>query len=205
MSKKLPYKKIPRSTFSLAMRIDHKEFIRKKAVQSNVSVASYLESVIENIISSDSDHPIDNITDQVLSKEKLIKKRVVFICHAKEDKDHAIRLYNQLKKNDICPWLDENDLVPGQDWDREIKKVIEQCDVILILISNNSISKRGYVQTEIKKALNVADMIPEGYIYIIPVRIEDCVLPESIKKWHSFDLFKQDDFNKLIDAINKNT
>ena len=55
-------------------------------------------------------------------------------------------LYGQLlAKCWIDPWLDEEKLFPGQDWDMEIEKAVEAADAVLVCLSNNSISKEGYV------------------------------------------------------------
>lgn len=74
----------------------------------------------------------------------------VFLCHASEDKAEARKLYASLKEDVFIPWLDEEDLLPGQDWDHEVRKAVRSTDVVLILLSHNSITKAGYVQKEIK-------------------------------------------------------
>ena len=46
------------------------------------------------------------------------------------------------------PWLDEDRLLPGQDWDREIRRAIEHADVVIVCLSERS-EKRGYVQNAV--------------------------------------------------------
>jgi hypothetical protein len=48
----------------------------------------------------------------------------IFLCHAHEDKPRVRELYAQLKAAGYYPWLDEEDLLPGQKWRTEIKKII---------------------------------------------------------------------------------
>ncbi len=38
----------------------------------------------------------------------------VFISYAREDYETAKRLYDDLKKAGVSPWMDENDLISGQ-------------------------------------------------------------------------------------------
>jgi hypothetical protein len=129
-------------------------------------------------------------------------KLQVFLCHASTDKPAVIALYNRLSSyNWIRPWLDSEDLIAGQDWQLEIPKAVRQSDVVLVCLSANSINKAGYVQKEIKYALDVADEKPEGAIYLIPLRLEDCVVPERLSKPHWVDYFKEDGFNKLLKAL----
>jgi len=47
----------------------------------------------------------------------------IFLCYAKEDKARVRKVYHRLRAIDgFEPWLDEEDLLPGQDWDYEIKR-----------------------------------------------------------------------------------
>lgn len=54
------------------------------------------------------------------------------------------------------PWLDEEKLLPGQDWDAEIKRALQESDAIFICLSRTSVSREGYVHVEIKEALENA-------------------------------------------------
>ena len=66
------------------------------------------------------------------------------------------------------PWLDNESLLPGQDWDSEIRKAIREAHVFLVCLSSRSVTKRGYVQKEIKFALDAATEISEGNIHHFP-------------------------------------
>lgn len=121
----------------------------------------------------------------------------VFLCHAKEDKQKVRDLYRHLKERGFQPWLDEEDLIGGQDWDLEIRRAVGSSDVVVVCLSNNSVSKTGYVQKEIRIALDAADHHPEGQIYIIPVCLTSCQIPERLKKWHAIDLFESSGLDRL--------
>ena len=128
---------------------------------------------------------------------------VIFISYAKEDNKKANELYKRLKSKGFNPWIDDHDLLPGYNWDKEIKSAISSSRVFLLVVSSKVLSKRGYIQKEIKTALEYAETFPEGDIYFIPIRIEECEVPESIQKWQWVDLFKYGGFNKLVNAIEK--
>ena len=54
-------------------------------------------------------------------------------------------------------------------------------------MSSRAISKRGYFQKDLRRSLSVAEEVPEGTIYIIPVLLDlECTesLPQSLKKYH---------------------
>lgn len=114
----------------------------------------------------------------------------VFISYAKEDKGVAVNLYSDLQQAGVKPWLDSEDLVSGQNWDAAITKAISESRYFIALLSSRSVGKKGYVQKEIRHALNIATEYPEDQIYIIPVRIDDCESPfEGIRRLHRADIF----------------
>ncbi|MBV5342847.1 toll/interleukin-1 receptor domain-containing protein, partial [bacterium] len=117
-------------------------------------------------------------------------KLKVFLCHASQDKSTVRNIYQKLLAEDwIEPWLDEKNLLPGQDWDLEIEKAVGTADVVIVFLSEHSIKKEGYVQKELSKILDKADFMPEGKIFIIPLRLDDCSIPKRLKKFHYVNYF----------------
>jgi hypothetical protein len=102
------------------------------------------------------------------------RKLKIFLCHSSGDKPAVRDLYQKLRADGFEPWLDEEDLLPGQECEQEIPKAVRATDAILVCLSPDSINKEGYVQKEIKYALDVADEKPEGVIFFISVRLEAC-------------------------------
>ena len=129
------------------------------------------------------------------------RKLRVFLCHASVDKKAVRRLHQRLVQDGMAPWLDEKDLLPGQNWRHEIPKVVGSSDVVLICLSRSSITKEGYVQKEIKFALDAADEKPQGTIFLIPVKLEECEVPERLGRVHWTDLFKRGGYNQLKGAL----
>ncbi|MBE0680662.1 MAG: TIR domain-containing protein [Anaerolineales bacterium] len=131
----------------------------------------------------------------------------VFLCHSSADKPAVRELYQKLRAEPwIQPWLDEEELYPGQDWNMEIEKAVEAADAIIVCLSNNSITKEGYVQKEIKTALDYSDYKPEGTVFIIPVRLEDCKSPNRLSKWQYADYFesqREPAFQRLLVSLKK--
>jgi hypothetical protein len=131
----------------------------------------------------------------------------VFLCHSSNDKPAVRELYQKLRAEPwIQPWLDEEELFPGMDWNLEIENAIEATDVILVCLSNSSITKEGYVQREIRIALDYADYKPEGTLFIIPVRLEECVPPKRLARWQYADYFegqREKTFVRLLETFKK--
>ena len=133
------------------------------------------------------------------------RKLRVFLCHASQDKPVVRELYQRLlEKGWIDPWLDEVKLLPGEDWDLEIRKAVEVSDVVIVCLSNKSVNKQGYIQKEIKKSLDVSDEKPEGLIYIIPVLLDNCEVPKRLKRWQWLDFSvtnKEESFQRLVASL----
>jgi formylglycine-generating enzyme required for sulfatase activity len=125
----------------------------------------------------------------------------VFLCHASSDKPAVRELYRRLHDDGIDAWLDEEDLLPGQDWQRAIPKAVRDSDVVLVCLSRNSINKAGYVQKEIKFALDVADEQPEDTIFLIPLKLEECNVPERLSRWQWVNLPNPNGYERLMRAL----
>jgi outer membrane protein assembly factor BamD (BamD/ComL family) len=125
----------------------------------------------------------------------------VFLCHASGDKGPVRDLYRRLVAEGVDAWLDREKLMPGQDWQLEISRAVREADVVVICLSNQSITKEGYVQKEIRFALDRAEEKPEGTIFLIPARLEDCSVPERLDRWQWVDLFDENGFMKLLSSL----
>lgn len=124
----------------------------------------------------------------------------VFLCHAHADRDAVRALYNRLVKDGVDTWLDKEKLLPGQDWELEIRKAVRESDVVVVCLSKQ-FNQAGFRQKEVRLALDTAMEKPEGEIFIIPARLEECESLESLKKWHWVDLFEDDGYETLLWAL----
>lgn len=134
------------------------------------------------------------------------RKLSVFLCHASQDKPVVRDLYGRLLGESwIDPWLDEEKLLPGQDWDLEIEKAVEAADVVIVCLSSHSVSKEGYVQRELKFVLDIALEKPEGTIFVIPLRLDDCAVPRRLRSWQYVDYYPQDHrkraYQRLVQSL----
>jgi len=165
----------------LQMKRDHEEWVSEQ-----LSSGQHLQ------LPGDTAH-----RDEAVSESRLR----VFLCHSSSDKPAVRHLYQILCADDIEPWLAEEKLLPGQDWHLEITKAVRAAHAVVVCLSHSSIRKTGYVQEEIKYALNVADEQPEGTIFIIPLRLEECEVPDQLRRWQRVDLFKSGGYDLLVRAL----
>ena len=126
---------------------------------------------------------------------------LVFLCHSSADKPAVRELCRRLAAEGYEPWLDEQRLLPGQDWQLEIPKAIHQSQAVVVCLSRASVSKEGYLQKEIKYALDVVDEKPEGTIFLIPVKLEECEVPGRLLRWQWANLYEQGGYERLALAL----
>ena len=133
----------------------------------------------------------------------------IFLAHASEDKPAVLALYNRLKQAGYKPWLDKKDLIPGQIWRDEIPKAIKASQIFLACLSGKSANKQGYIQRELRIALDtLGEMLP-GTIFFIPMRLEECEIPDlrmsevglNLRDIHRLDYWEEDGFEQLERAI----
>jgi hypothetical protein len=133
----------------------------------------------------------------------------IFLAHAREDKQRIRELYTALKADGFNPWLDEIDLLPGQNWKVEIQRAIRDAGVFLACLSSHSVTKEGYVQTEFRTALGAYSERPPDTIYIIPAKLDDCEIPDlqipdrgiTLRDIHWVELWQDTGFEQLRKAI----
>ncbi len=126
----------------------------------------------------------------------------IFISYAKENIEIAEQIYDTLKAKDFIPWLDKRNLMIGQQWDIEIKRALKESDFIILLLSSISVSKRGYVQREFRLALDYCEEKLDSDIYIIPVKIDECDVPEKLAKFQYIEFRSPTALQDIINALN---
>ena len=131
--------------------------------------------------------------------EKMTTK--IFLSYARADSAQVEQLYQKLAQAGHKPWMDTHDILPGEQWQQAIKKAVRKADFFIACLSNNSVNRRGMIQKEIKEALDVWEGQTSSDIYLIPLRLEVCPMPEELERFQWVDIFASDGWDKLIKAI----
>lgn len=104
----------------------------------------------------------------------------VFVSYAKEDRDRALKYYDLLLQEGAAPWMDVKHLLPGQNWEAEIDKAFGDANVVVLMLSKQSVNKRGFVQREANDAIDRLRYKQPTDIYVIPLLLEPCDVPSHI-------------------------
>lgn len=125
----------------------------------------------------------------------------IFLCHADEDKPKVRELYEHLIRDGYDAWFDQEKIMSGADWRRSIKKGLREADIVIVCLSNVSVQKEGYVQHEIKDAIEFAKEKPGGTIYLVPIRLDTCEVPDEFLDLQWTNLFDTDGYKRVRQAL----
>ena len=118
----------------------------------------------------------------------------IFISYSRKDLDTAERILSALAINDLDPWVDWKSIPKGEEFEREIQQGIEEAEVILFLVSPDSVQS-VWCKKEIAHAVTNGKRI-------LPIVIRDTdieLIPAEIAKrnW-IFCRPNKDEFDKTI-------
>jgi hypothetical protein len=119
-----------------------------------------------------------------------------------EDRPRVEQLYQNLVAAGFQPWMDAHELVPGEEWLKAIQRGIQSADCFLACISPRSIAKNGVLGDEVQSALEQWNKNGRGSKYrLIPVRLEEVRIPDSLAQLQWFDLFRDEQWTELARFI----
>jgi hypothetical protein len=109
----------------------------------------------------------------------------VFISYTQRDREHARRIAQALAANAIAVWLDQDEILPGDELRSKIEQGIRTSEYFLVLLSRSSLAS-GWVTRELEFALeHNADAARQR---IIPALVESVELPPRLAEFRYIDL-----------------
>ena len=131
----------------------------------------------------------------------------VFLSHNSLDKPAVEELANRLSQNNLKPWFDKWNLIPGDPWQKAIESALDRCGTCAVFMGPSGISP--WQNEEMRAAID--RRVREGRFRVIPVllpgakRGERSRLPSFMvaTTWIEFRKSLDDDmaFHRLIAGI----
>ena len=132
----------------------------------------------------------------------------VFLSHNSTDKTAVEKLAVRLRKEDIEPWLDKWNLIPGDPWESAIEDALKNCATCAVFVGSSGIGP--WQNEEMRAAIDRRVSHKDGF-RVIPVllpgvqREERSRLPPFLvaTTWVEFrrTLDKEDAFHRLVCGI----
>lgn len=150
-------------------------------------------------------HKLESNIDFLLKSGKRRPKpkvKIFICCDSQYEQIVHDGLYQELKAENYIPWM-EGDIFAGQDTDFVINSKIKEADFFLACLSSQSENERGLFRREISLALNKWERLGllKTDIFIIPLRLEECGIPDELKRFEHIDFFSKNYRSKLFMAL----
>lgn len=128
----------------------------------------------------------------------------IFISHSYQDKKFVNLLTNRLRDDGIQVWTDEKELAVGDNIEEKITDAIKKTDYFIVVLSKNSTNSK-WVNFELS-ATRLKEISQEQNI-ILPVLIEDCEIPFSLRDrlFSDFRYSFDEGYAKLLKALKTQT
>ena len=141
------------------------------------------------------------------SLEVEVKDPVAFLSYSRVDEQTANRLKSDLTKRGINIWIDKEQMLPGERWKEKVSDAIKSCEFAIICLSNKALSKEGYFHKELSEIKERDKLFPGTKIFIIPVRLDKCDIPDELHEIQTADLFEnwESGIKSITKSILKNS
>jgi hypothetical protein len=125
----------------------------------------------------------------------------IFLSYTRADHPRALEIDKAIASAGHDSWMDSSKLTGGQEWAREIRDSIKRSDAVIVCFSQGLSQARSYVHREWRLALDIMQELPEGTVYTIPLRLDDCAIPDDLAHLHTIDWFRPDGQARLASAF----
>lgn len=122
----------------------------------------------------------------------------VFLSHASEDKNAVKALATKIADERFDVWLDEENILPGAEWDSTITYTLERSDAVIVCLTPRLINKQTYIKQEIRLAARLAT---EQQKLLVPLILDNCPLPPELSAYQAVDYRRDDGHRKLMAAL----
>jgi hypothetical protein len=129
------------------------------------------------------------------------ESNLIFVSFAHPNLAVVRKLVHFLQTAGLKTWFDKENLLGGQEWEKEIAHAILSCSLFIVNLSSAAVDRRGVFQKEIRLALDVALTIPPNELYIMPVKLDECTIAAELTRYHVLDLFEENGPEVLLKSI----
>lgn len=130
--------------------------------------------------------------------------RDIFLCHSKKDRHAILELYRRLIDDGFSVWFDEEEILAGEEWEARIERGVSESQIMLVCFSTTWVFDRSYAHRELTLALDIVKELPENRVFIIPARLDNCSVPQRVRKLQWVNLFEDGGYAKLQKSLRVN-
>jgi CheY-like chemotaxis protein len=136
-----------------------------------------------------------------IESNKNTKAIRVFLAHQNDDWRKVEDLYHQLTGRGFFPWMAKHSTIRGE-WEPQTQKAIKESDYFLACFSSGSLRKKqSAFRDELLLALKIQKSLFRSEVFVIPVKLAECEIPEEFSQFDYINLFDNDGFAKLVKVL----
>lgn len=136
-----------------------------------------------------------------IERNKQTETRRVFLSYQYDDRRRVEVLYHRLTESGFIPWMDSKSTI-REKWWPQTQKAIKDSDYFLACFSSGSLRKKQSVfRDELALARKIQKRLFRGEVFIIPVKLTDCEIPEEFEQYQRINLFEKEGFAKLVNML----
>lgn len=121
-------------------------------------------------------------------------ERYIFVSYSHREERFVIPLARDLMARGIRVWLDQREIIAGEDWMEEIETGLQNTDALLLVLSPRAVASR-YVMGEVATAQKARKPV-------FPIMYKTCDLPPNLTKIHFVDF--RTDVPSALDTLVEN-
>jgi len=124
-----------------------------------------------------------------------MSKFTVFMSHSSRDRDVVRRINRQLVSAGFVTWLDADDIPFGKSITAEIQKGLDQSNMILVFLSEYSVSSKWVEQEWQAKFFETVNADEIG---VVPILLNDCKIPAFLGDKKYVDFRESGEFDNAL-------
>ncbi len=125
----------------------------------------------------------------------------IFISYPSEQHSLAYKINELLLSIGLNVFFDKDGIAVGQDWEGVINENLEKVDAVILICSEEINSKRGIIQKEVKKILEIIERLPIGEQFLFPIRVGEAKLHPQLAKYQYTDTARDGWEIELLEGI----
>jgi hypothetical protein len=130
----------------------------------------------------------------------LRKRERVFLSYSRADQGSVMQVYDLLEKAGGKPWIDRRNIPGGAQWRMLIERQMRRSKNVLVFLTDHSVKTGGYFWMEMEVAVSLAEH-RRGESFLIPLKLEDCQLPEVLIPYNAISLHGPGGRERLLEAL----
>ncbi|KOE14595.1 hypothetical protein ACS85_06110 [Vibrio parahaemolyticus] len=171
------------------------------------SITTFCDSEEVDLIFSSEANELFLFPDRGLMYEvwgaPIMQKQKIFLSHSSRDKHVVDDYFSELQKSQIKAWYDKEEIIPGDSITSRINEGLNECDLGVLFMSNNFLSKHsGWTEAESNFFISNR-MKKNKSLIVVNLGVEHEDIPPLLQDYLYIDGRKDTAIDELIFAAKK--